>query len=215
MLLQPDFPQNPFTLITSKKNQQFAECLQDHGADNAKLATILKKFYSFNAVLGALFKTAKNPEWANTLDWVRSIDKQYKKAIVSLEILFKDDSIPSDTRETIIKKDVKKLKATHNFFIRSFMPKPLMKPAPQSANQMLVFQSFAVFQYLKQYKGEATDKELYDFMAELFRNLYKNTALESGMKTLTGDLMKKNLIDNADKLRGKYKELEKAVKPFL
>ena len=96
-----------------------------------------------------------------------------------------------------------------------YMPKPSMKPEPQSVNQMIVFQSFAVFIYLKKFKGEAKDKDIYDFMAELFRNLYKNTYLESGMKILTGDILKKNFVDNADKLRGKYAELEKAVKPFI
>jgi hypothetical protein len=214
MLLQPDFPENPFSLITTKKNRQFAKHLQENGADVAKVDEILKRFYSVNMVRKALYSGAKNPEWLETLAWVRKVNKQYQKAIAALEVLLNDDSIPFGTRETIIKKDIGKLKVFQDFLTMSYAPKPLMKPEPESINQMIVFQSFAVFTYLKKFKGEAKDKDVHYFMVELFRNLYKNTALDNGMKNLTVDLLKKNLIDNADKLRGKYNELEKAAKSF-
>lgn len=214
MLLQPDFPENPFSLITTKKNQQFAKHLQESGADVAKVDEILKRFYSVNMARKAIYSGVKNPEWLETLAWVRKVNKQYEKAIAALEVLLNDDSIPSGTRETIIKKDIEKLKVFQDFLAMSYAPKPLMKPEPESINQMIVFQTFAVFRYLKKFKGETKDKDIYDFMAELFRNLYKTTFLENGMKCLTGDLLKKNFIDNADKLRGKYNELEKAAKSF-
>jgi len=211
---QPDFPQNPFSLINSKKNRKFAERLQANGADATKLDAILKRFHDSNLVRGVIYKNAKNPEWLETLTWYKKINKQYQKAISALETLLNDDSIPSETRETIIKKDVEKLKVFQDYLTFVFIPKPLLKPEPKSINQMIVFQSFAVFTYLKKFKGEAADKAIYDFMAELFRNLYKGTALDDGMKNLTGDSLKKNFIDNADRLRGKYDKLEKAAKSF-
>jgi len=217
MLLQPDFPENPFALITTKKNRQLAKHLQDHGADAAKVNEILQRFYSLNMIRQAMSKRAKNPEWQDVLDWYKTVDKQYGKAIASLDILLSDDSIPSSTRQTIIKRDIDKLQVFRDFLTHCFLPKPLMKPLPKSVNQMIVFQVYAVFRYLEQFKGELTDVVLFDLMAEMFRKLYVGTALERSAKSLTGDILRKNFRDNAFQHLSakKYDELERAIKPFL
>jgi len=141
MFLQPDFPQNPLSLVTSEKNKRFVDYLQERGMDPAKIDEILKRFYSFRMVLRVLSKNAKNTEWLETLAWNKIVKKQYEKAIGNLEILLSDESIPSSTRETIIKQDVDKLKSVLDFFTSCFMPEPLMKPKPKSIHQMIVFQS--------------------------------------------------------------------------
>ena len=85
-----------------------------------------------------------------------------------------------------------------------------------SCHQMIGFQSYALYQYLKNFKGVKNDKDLYDFIAELLQNLYKDTALNYSLKNINGDILKKNFIDNAYKTRGKkYDELENSVKPFV
>lgn len=237
--IQPDFPQDPLDLIISEKNKRLAEELLLNGMELEKINGILRQFFSFKVVLREIYNHANNPEWLETLAWVRIVDKQYKKAIRSLEILLSDESIPSGTRKTIIKKDIEKLKDNRDFLTYTTMTKPLMTPVPTSINQMIVFQAFALFKYLKKFKGKKQseyrqdhnlegvemskkasekpllDNEIYNFIAEIFRNLYKNTALDSNMKNITGDILKRNFIDNADKLTPeKYNELEIILNRF-
>lgn len=189
----------------------FAKLLQDNGADVGKVDSILIEFYSFRVVMNSISKHARNPEWVAYKKWIETFGKKYKKAIKSLEILL-NDSIPASTRETIIKKDLEMLK-NHQEFVESIINlKITMKPKPTSIQQMLIFQSYALYEYLKKFKGEKNDKDLYNFIAELLQNFYKEPSLDY----ITGDILKKNFIDNAYKTRGKkYKELEETFKPFV
>lgn len=215
MLTQPEFPENPFDLITTERNRTFSTILISNGAEPNKISSILTSFFSHNLMMRDIYERASNIEWINTKSWMNNVARQYDKAIKCLEKLLADDLMPSVTKETIIQRDINKLKDVKNFLARPLMLKPLIKPEPASVNQMIVFQSLALYEYLKQFKGEKKDKDVYDFMAELLRNLYKTTAIDKGMKNLTGGLLKKNYIDNAYKVRGKYDELEKAIKPYV
>ncbi len=212
MLLQPDFTRNPLDFINSKKNQQFREKLLRGGMNPDEITKILQRFYSYKVVLREQIARANNPEWLEARAWHKTLGKQYDKAVRSIEALLRDKSIPSTTRETIIEEDVKLLKDRRDFL--TFNIKPGLKPMPCSSQQMIVFQSFALFRYLKQFKGTSTDKELYVFMAEFYRNFYKDTAINGITQNFTGEILKKNFIDNADKLTN-YEKIEKAVKPFL
>jgi|WetSurMetagenome_2_1015567.scaffolds.fasta_scaffold321689_2 hypothetical protein len=209
MILQPDYPENPFSLIISTKNKKMAKLLQGNGADAAKVDKILRKFHDWKMVFREIDSNANNPEWLEVKAWRGIVRKQYEKAIRSLEILMKDDSIPVKTRETIIEKDIDALKKRKDFLTSDFMTRATIKPTPESLHQMIVFQSYALFEYIRKYKGNKPDKDIYDFLAELLRNLYKNTLLASAFVNINGVTLKKNYIDNAYKLRGKYNELEK------
>ena len=64
-------------------------------------------------------------------------------------------------------------------------------------------------------KKQTQQKDLYDFIAELFRNYYRDSVIAGYVRDCTGERMKKNFIDNADKLRKKYPALEKKIKSLL
>lgn len=216
MLTQPEFPDNPFSLITSNKNQLFAKLLLNNGADVGKVYSLLIDYFSFKVVLNEIHKAANNPEWLTFKKGVKDFNKNYKKAIKCLEELLHNDSIPATTRNTIIEKDISILKSHVDFIEQNIHLKISIKPEPKSCHQMIGFQSFALYKYLGNFKGEKNDKDLYDFIAELLQNLYRDTVLNYMLKKINGDILKKNFIDNAYyKTSGKkYNELEKSVKPF-
>jgi len=216
VLLQPDFfEKDPLEFIKSKKNLNFAKLLQNNGMDEKKIRDILMDFYSFKVMLSEIDSKAGNPEWVEVRSWRKTIGKQYDKAIRSIEKLIDDETVPLSTRETVIKKDIQTLRKKRDFLTYAFL-KPALKNAPVSIHQMVNFQSRALYEYLKKFNIIGTDKELYDFMAELFRNLYQGTIISEAMQRLTGDKLKKNFIDNVDKLtEGKYNELEKRIKDVI
>lgn len=216
MLYEKYFTQNHFTLMTTESNKQLAKILLSNGASLEKINKILICFFSDDVMTRECFKHAKNPEAVEMRLWRNAIDKQYDKAIRGLEVLLRNDLIPAPTKETIIKKDIEKLKNTHKFLTMSSLLKPSIKPNPASIQQMIIFQSWALYKYLKNFKGLETDNKLYDFISELLKNIYKNTLLAPGIKKFNGNLLKKNFIDNAGNLPGrKYKELERVYDTLL
>ena len=216
MLYKKDFTQNHFTLMTTESNQKLAKTLLSYGASLKIVNTILIRFFSESVMLREIFKHAENPEAVEMRLWRKVIDKQYDKAIRELEVLLSNDLIPAPTRETIILKDIEKLKNTHKFLTMSSLLEPSIKPNPASIQQMIIFQSWALYKYLKNFKGQETDNKLYDFISELLKNIYKNTLIASGIKKINGNLLKKNFIDNAGNLpRKKYNELEKVYDTLI
>lgn len=216
MLYKKDFTQNHFTLMTTESNQKLAKTLLSNGASLKIVNKILIRFFSESVMLREIFKHAENPEAVEMRLWRKVIDKQYDKAIRELEVLLSNDLIPAPTRETIILKDIEKLKNTHKFLTMSSLLEPSIKPNPASIQQMIIFQSWALYKYLKNFKGQETDNKLYDFISELLKNIYKNTLIASGIKKINGNLLKKNFIDNAGNLpRKKYNELEKVYDTLI
>lgn len=207
--------ENPLEQLTTKENQKFAEILLSKGAAPEKVSEILKKFFDFTVILRHLDKNATNSEWVKFRSWQKKIDNQYNKAIQSLEKLISDNSIPLTIKEKSIKKDIQILKNRKDYLTSHALTTPTIEPSPISIQQMLIFQSKAIFKYLKQFNSEESDTRLYEFMAELFQNLYKDSVLRDYTKGLDGITLKKNFIDNADKLRTKYNKLEKRIEPFL
>ncbi len=216
MLYKKDFTQNHFTLMTTESNQKLAKTLLSNGASLKIVNKILIRFFSESVMLREIFKHAENPEAVEMRLWRKVIDKQYDKAIRELEVLLSNDLIPAPTKETIIQKDIEKLQNTHKFLTMSSLLKPSIKPNPASLQQMIIFQSWALYKYLKNFKGQETDNKLYDFISELLKNIYKNTLIASGIKKINGNLLKKNFIDNAGNLpRKKYNELEKVYDTLI
>jgi hypothetical protein len=207
--------ENPLKQLTTKENQKFVEILLSKGAQPEKVSEILKKFFDFTVILRHLDKNATNSEWVKFRSWQKKIDNQYNKAIQSLEKLISDNSIPLTIKEKSIKKDIQILKNRKDYLTSHALTIPTIEPSPVSIQQMLIFQSKALFEYLKQFNSGESDTRLYEFIAELFQNLYKDSVLRDYTKGLDGITLKKNFIDNADKLRTKYNKLEKRIEPFL
>ena len=216
MLYETYFTQNHFDLMTTESNRQLAKILLSNGASLEKVNKILMCFFSDSVMLREIFKHANNPEATEMRLWRKAIDKQYDKAIRELEVLLSNDLIPAPTKETIIQKDIEKLQNTHKFLTMSSLLKTSIKPNPASLQQMIIFQSWALYKYLKNFKGQETDNKLYDFISELLKNIYNKTLLAPGIKKLNGNLLKKNFIDNAGNLpRKKYNELEKVYDTLI
>ena len=149
MLFQPEFLEKaPLEFITSKKNRKFAEDLQSNGMKEEKIRDILIDFFSFKVILREIDSKADNPEWVEVRAWRETVSRKYDKAIRSLEPLLIDNSIPAGTRE-VIKKDIKTLEDRRDILTFAMATKPTLNPAPVSIQQMLIFQSCALYEYLK------------------------------------------------------------------
>ncbi|MBW2647502.1 MAG: cytochrome P450 [Deltaproteobacteria bacterium] len=217
MLTQPDHLfDNPLDLIISEKNKKLAKYFMSEGMRQEKITQILIDFFSHEIVLRDIFNHANNPEWVETRKWHKVVGKQYEKAIKSLEKLVIDNSIPTQTRETIITKDIERLKKQRDFLTLNFHNNISLAPVPASCQQMLNMQARALYEYMRRFNTTGTDMNIYDVIAELFANLYRDTAFNSDLKGLTGDLLKRNFVDNAYKLSSdKNKELEEKIKDII
>ncbi len=216
MLLQPDFEKDPLSFIKSSKNRHLSRSLLSNGMRPEKIREIIQGFYSYRMVMKSLYLQASNPEWLEVRAWASRFIKNYEKAIGSLEVLLIDDSIPAGTRD-LIQKDILTLRNKKEFIAFTISPQPVMKPIPVSCRQMLAFQSFALFMYLRHVinREAATDRHIFDFMAELFRNLYVDTALQNSMRKITGTDVK-NWVDDAYKLSKKrYDELVRCAESII
>lgn len=213
MLTQPDFTTNPADLIKSDSNKRFLETLLSRGMRPEKITEILIRFFSYKVVLRDLFNHVNNPEWVEERKWHKTVEKQYNAAIKKMEALLIDQSIPLKKRETIIKKDVEQLKQRRDFLTFAAIRTPSLSPNPASYKQMLHIQARALYEYMNDFDKHGRDGDIYDLIAELFINLYSDTAFNAHLKGLTGKKLKSNFVDNAYKLTsGKNKELEEKIK---
>jgi len=212
----PDFSKNLFKCFTTEKNKALAEDFLSKGLHPAAVNYFLRFFYDENIILQSVLTHAKNPEWIEARSWREASVKQYFKAMGSLKKLLSNNLIPAEEIKEI-KKDINKLEFRKNWFLDCIKgPKLKFKSKRTSIQKMIIFQSKALFIYLKEFsKKKVRDKALDDLLAELFRNLYQGTLIEEGLKNLNGEKMKKNYIDNFPLDKKIREEHNKKVKGII
>jgi len=226
MLSISDFPKNPLTVITSEKNRYFAKKLLAQGMKQEKIREILLLFVSYKVPLIEIMKKATNHEWTEYNAYITTVHKHYDNAIKNLNKILgiikpfshSDivvSSVENSTREEV-KRDIDYLKKQQaKFVLFKNLLNPLIIPKPDSIHQMIEFQGLALFKYIVPFDREEKPKDVYDFIAELFRNLY-NGHIGFDINNLTGDILKKNYIDNTKKLSiSKKKILIKEIEKII
>ncbi len=229
MKIQPDIDLtlNPLSLITTRKNLHLLKIFLSEGLNPGKVRDILMDYSSVKVVLQDMMRKATNPEWTEHKAYMKKTHSLYGSAIKNLEKILSiekpfspSDIMPNNSTEKQIKENVLKDIATLKKRQDSLLDfkdhpalTPTIKPRPATTHQMIGFQSYALYRYLRKLrsKDSITDKQIYNFIAELLSTYYKDTSVLQG--PLSGDVVKRNFVDNIEKTTSKkYRDFEKSCK---